>query len=125
MFSIAKAAWALLLAAILLCGLYVGCGAKEAPTLADDEQILIIGPNQVRCMGAFEQDCFLVYEEAAGEWNLFYEGIIGFEYRPGFRYTLRVRLEERDKDIQDVGRYAYHLVEILEKKRAADVEVGP
>ena len=60
------------------------------------------------------------YNEDSGRWEFFYESIQGFEFEPGFIYTLKVRLEDRGTEIQDVGRYAYHLVELIEKKPAPD-----
>ena len=52
-----------------------------------------------------------------GKWEFFYEEIEGFTHVPGFIYTLEVELRDRGPDIQDVGRYSYHLVE--EKSREA------
>lgn len=46
-----------------------------------------------------------------------YESIRGFDFEPGHIYTLEVRLEDRG-EIQEVGRYAYHLVRIIEKEKA-------
>ena len=108
---------ALTLLALLSSILIAGCGA-------DDTEVLVVGPHQQRCQGFIEQDCFLVYNEADDEWELFYENIGGFDFEPGFVYTLKVRLEDRGEEIQDVGRYAYHLVEVL-KKVEADVSSAP
>ena len=41
-------------------------------------------------------------------------------FEPGYFYTLEVRLEDRGPYIQDVGRYSYHLVKVLDKKEAPD-----
>ena len=101
------------------------CGAEDAlfPLVSDEEHIEIItlGPYTQRCHGAFfEQDCLMVYNEDSGRWEFFYESIQGFDFEPGFIYTLEVRLEDRGTEIQDVGRYAYHLVKIIEKTEAPD-----
>ena len=88
-----------------------------------EEQIKIItvGPYTQRCHGAFfEQDCLMVREADSDDWGFFFEGIAGFDFEPGFIYTLEVRLEDRGPYIQDVGRYAYHLVKIIEKRKAPD-----
>ena len=81
-------------------------------------ELLILGPSTERCVGAFEQDCFMVYNEESKQWEFFYEFIQGFEFEPGYIYTLEVRLEERDPGIQDVGRYSYHLIKIVDKEKA-------
>ena len=89
-------------------------------------EIITIGPYIQRCYGAHgERDCLMEYNEDSGQWEFFYEGIQGFDFEPGFIYTLEVRLEDRGPDIQDVGQYAYHLVKIIEKKKApADFSYG-
>lgn len=62
--------------------------------------------------------------EEAEAWHFFYEAIQGFDYEEGYIYTLKVSLHERPEGIQDVGRYAYRLIEILSKEEAP-VDVRP
>ena len=100
------------LLALLLVFLYA-CGDEHIETLT-------LGPYGVRCQGFVEQDCFLEYNATSGRWEFFYESIQGFNFEPGYFYTLEVRLEDRGPYIQDVGRYSYHLVKIIEKKEAPD-----
>ena len=100
------------------------CGVENPFSLLVDEgehiEIITIGPYTERCQGFIEQDCYLEYNEESGRWELFYENIQGFDFEPGYIYTLKVRLEDRDIEIQDVGRYAYHLVKVIDKKKAPD-----
>lgn len=100
------------------------CGVENPFSLLVDEgehiEIITIGPYTERCQGFIEQDCYLEYNEESDRWEFFYEGIQGFDFEPGFIYTLEVRLEDRGTEIQDVGRYAYHLVKVIEKKKAPD-----
>ena len=104
------------------------CGVEDIlfPLVSDEEneehiEIITLGPYTQRCHGAFfERDCLMEYNEDSGRWEFFYESIQGFDFEPGFIYTLEVRLEDRGTEIQDVGRYAYHLVKIIEKKKAPD-----
>lgn len=84
-------------------------------------EIITIGPYTGRCHDAhFERDCLMDYNEESGRWEFFYESIQGFDFEPGYIYTLEVRLEDRGTEIQDVGRYAYHLVKLIEKKKAPE-----
>ena len=83
-------------------------------------EILTIGPYTMTCYGPFEQDCLMEYNEGAGRWHFFYDGIEGFDFEPGYIYTLEVRLEDRGTEIQDVGRYSYHLIKLLDKVKAPD-----
>ncbi len=83
-------------------------------------EILTLGPYTKRCFGPFERDCLMEYNDAANRWEFFYDGIEGFDFEPGYIYTLEVRLEDRGTEIQDVGRYSYHLIKIVYKVKAPD-----
>ena len=104
------------------------CGVEDIlfPLVNEEEneehiEIITLGPYTQRCHGAFfEQDCLMVYNEDSDRWEFFYEGIQGFDFEPGFIYILEVRLEDRGTEIQDVGRYAYHLVKIIAKTETPD-----
>ena len=93
---------------VIFLVLTIGCDQDE------HIETLIIGPYKVDCVGAFEQECYLEFNEESQEWHFFYDGISGFDFEPGFIYKLKVRLEDRGTEIQDVGRYAYHLIEVLD-----------
>ena len=104
------------------------CGVENIlfPSDRDEEheehiEIITIGPYTELCHDAFfDRDCLVEYNEDKGRWGFFYESIQGFDFEPGFIYTLEVRLEDRGTEIQDVGRYAYHLVKVIEKKKAPE-----
>ena len=100
------------------------CNEVRLPSNQDTEEehlkTITIGPSIRRCQGFIEQDCFMEFNHESGRWEFFYEAIQGFDFEPGFIYTLRVRLEDRGTEIQDVGRYSYHLVEIIDKQTAPD-----
>ncbi len=104
---------------LILLPFIIGCGWDE------HIETLIIGPYEVDCVGAFEQECYLEFNEENQEWHLFYEGIVGFDFEPGFIWTLKVSLHEREEGIQDVGKYEYRLVEILDKEPASVDERPP
>lgn len=107
----------------------IGCGREGTikPVRSADGNIetLIIGPYTETCQGFIEQQCYLEFNEESQEWEFFYESIKGFDFEPGYIYTLKVRLEDRGTEIQDVGRYAYHLVEVLSKEEASVDERPP
>ena len=104
------------------------CGVEDAlfSPVSEEEnevhiEIIMIGPYTQRCHGAFfEQDCLMLYNEDSGSWGFFFDEVEGFDFEPGFIYILEVRLEDRGPYIQDVGRYAYHLVKIIAKQKAPD-----
>ena len=104
---------------LILLALTIGCGRDG------NIETLIIGPYTETCQGFIEQECYLEFNEESQEWHFFYESIQGFDFEPGYIYTLKVRLEDRGTEIQDVGRYAYHLVEMLSKEEASVDEKPP
>lgn len=117
---------------LILLSLTIGCEREitgtstlTTPIAEENIEILTIGPYITTCVGAFEQDCYLEFNEERQQWHFFYESIQGFDFVPGYIYTLKVRLEERPMGIQDVGRYAYHLVEVLSKVEASVDERPP
>ena len=99
------------IAAVLVLALLMACGEEHT-------EVLTLGPYTKPCFGPFEQDCFMEYNEEAGQWHFFYDGIEGFDFEPGYIYTLEVRLKEREAGLQDVGRYSYHLIKIVDKVKA-------
>ena len=85
----------------------------------EETKIITLGPYKKRCVGAHgERDCLMIYEGDATRWEFFFDGVAGFDFEPGYIYTLEVRLEDLGPYIQDTGRYAYHLVRIVQKKKA-------
>ena len=118
---------------LILLSLTIGCeretttngtGTIITPT-KENTEILIIGPYTQTCQGFIEQQCYLEFNEERQEWHFFYDSIKGFDFEPGFIYRLKVRLEDRGTEIQDVGRYAYHLIEVLSKEAASVDEKPP
>ncbi len=106
---------------ITLFALAVSIGCSRDTTI----ETLIIGPYTETCQGFIEQQCYLEFNTESQAWEFFYESIQGFDFEPGYIYTLKVRLEDRGTEIQDVGRYAYHLVEVIDKKEASIDERPP
>lgn len=105
---------------LLLSSLIIGCDRDDA----EHTEILTIGPYRTECVGAHPQECYLEYNEEAEAWHFFYEAIQGFDYEEGYIYTLKVSLHERPEGIQDAGRYAYRLIEIISKE-PAPIDVKP
>ena len=108
------------IAAVFMLVLLTACSEIGELFKQEHTEILVLGPYTQRCFGPFEQDCFMEYNEEAGQWHFFYDGIEGFDFEPGYIYTLEVRLEEREAGLQDVGRYSYHLIKIVDKVKAPD-----
>ena len=112
---------------LILFAFTIGCDRAGSVITPDEKniEIITIGPYTETCQGLIEQQCYLEFNEERQEWHFFYESIQGFDFEPGYIYTLKVRLEDRGTEIQDVGRYAYHLIEVLSKEEASVDEKPP
>ncbi len=67
----------------------VGCdqlGLGEESNL----KTVYVGPERVDCEGEGPQTCYLIKENSEDEWSLYYFGIDGFDYEPGYEYELIV-----------------------------------
>lgn len=104
---------------LIILSLTIGCDWGQ------HIEILTIGPYRTECPSFSGSDCYLEFNEEAQRWHFFYEAIHGFDFVPGYIYRLKVRLEERPEGIQDVGRYEYHLIEVLSKEEASVDERPP
>lgn len=68
------------------------------------------------CMGgAGPQKCLLVKKGNATEWEFFYSNIEGFQYQPGYEYTLEVKEEKIENAPADVSSIKYILVKEISK----------
>ena len=101
-----------------------GCGLFGPEYL--EEREVTVGPTLAKCYGVGLRSCMVV------DGGLFYDGIEGFDYEPGYDYRLRIgKYDPWDggEPPQDAGRYAYRLLAQLEKTLApstpANLSVGP
>ena len=125
----------ILLLTLIFLSLTIGCGPDAEyknpcagswiSRCAANTEILIIGPYETSCVGAFEQDCYLEFNEESQRWFFFYDGIQGFDYEHGYIWTLKVTRHEYSGEIADVGLYEYRLVEVLSKKETSVDEKPP
>ncbi len=98
---------------------FISCSESSIEAEAEIEGTLFrVNSYTVTCQGLILQECLLIQRgEAIGtqDWTYLYDGINGFEFVPGFIYTLDVKITERDPVPQDVGKYEYALIKILSK----------
>jgi hypothetical protein len=119
---------------LILLSLTIGCGPDSEfknpcvgswiSRCAANTEILIIGPYRTECPSFSGNDCYLEFNEEAQRWHFFYDGIKGFDYEPGFIWTLKVSLHEYSTELADAGTHEYRLVEVLSKE-AASVDERP
>lgn len=80
---------------------------------------IVVKENRVDCTGVGPMKCMLVKFPGKQDWENFYAGIENFQYEEGYRYTLKIRVTERDNVPADASSLRYELVKIIRKEKVA------
>lgn len=67
------------------------------------------------CVGVAVQQCLLVKESKEDAWELWYDGIKGFDHKAGTSYVLRIVEKQISNPPQDASSIAWELIEVLEE----------
>lgn len=94
----------------------LGCSSATAP--AERVFELEVAEQRVPCTGVGPRECLQVRERGDASWELFYSGIAGFTYEPGFRYVLRVAGRTVPNPPADGSSLAYRLVDVVSRTPA-------
>ncbi len=107
--------------------LFTACGDSTDPVGPEPDgpeyievRVVTVGPTLAKCYGVGLRTCMVV------DGGLFYDGIEGYEYETGYTYRLRIgKYDPWDggEPPQDASRYAYRLLEQLEKTPAPSTAV--
>jgi hypothetical protein len=92
------------------------CGGRAS--MGGEILTLYVAPERRECVGVVVQQCLLVRKSPGAEWELFYDTIQGFDYKPGFHYALRVERRRVADPPQDSSAYEWRLIEVLEQRPA-------
>ena len=84
-------------------------GPKERVVVMD------IAPQQVLCVGVGPMQCLSVRQHPDTVWTLFYDGIEGFSFEPGYQYTIRVAVRTVNNPPADGSSLAYRLLALITK----------
>ena len=98
----------------------VACRDGTAPVL--ELVTLSVAPYRVPCTGAFPTTCFVVRRLPDTRDELFYDGIRGFVFEPGYRQVIRVRVLRIPDPLQDASSLAYVLVRVLERRQEIAID---
>lgn len=131
-----KKNWIWKIALLVVGGVLAACAGTDASLESEQNnqsadllgpplQIsMIVGPQLVDCVGEGPQECLQVKIDPQEDWQLFYSPIEGFDYQPGYRYTLLVE----QLDVQDPpaggSSLRYVLVDVLEKVEELQVDAA-
>ena len=89
--------------------------ACQNSTAEETGEIIYIDSKTVDCEGVMPQKCLLVKESKEADWSYFYDQIEGFQYEPGYSYTLLVKITTIDNPPQDASSRHYQLIKVLEQ----------
>jgi len=76
---------------------------------------LKVAPQLIDCMGVGPMRCMLVKMEEQQNWSAHYDNIEGFNFVPGFEYTLLVRITWIDKPLADGSSAIFTLLRELSR----------
>lgn len=90
----------------------------ENPAMDGEEITLYVAPEKVECVGVGPMECLQVKYSEDGESTLFYTGIDGFVFVPGYNYELRVLRTKIANPPADGSSLAYTLLEVVGQEPA-------
>lgn len=78
---------------------------------------LVVKEDRASCTGVAPMTCYQVKYKNSKDWELFYDQIAGFHYKPGYRYVIQVVRTKRKNVPADASAYTYKLKKILKKQK--------
>lgn len=99
----------LMLALVLITGISM--------TAKADVIRLVVKEDLASCTGVAPMTCMQVKYKNSKNWELFYGGINGFKYQPGYRYIILVDRTKRKNVPADASAYEYKLRKIVKKQK--------
>lgn len=118
-----------LLGAAVIAGstLLAGCQTDAAATAsntarpADSRPVtktVYVAPQSARCTGVVPMECLQVRSSPGEPWSLWYAGIEGFAYQPGYLYTLEVDEYRVAQPPADGSSIRWVLKRVVERRQA-------
>lgn len=103
-----------------LLGSLAGCQVSgDNPRNSDGiHKTLYVKESLVDCVGGAPMKCMQVRDDSNQEWTYFYSNIQGFNYEPGYRYKLKVKVEDVENPPADASSKRYILISIDEKTKS-------
>ena len=97
----------------MLCIAAVSCRSATEPGAREVQ--LEVAESLAPCVAVGPTECMQVRERSGAPWELFYGGIEGFAYEPGFRYVLRIAVTQVPNPPADGSSLAYRLLRIVSR----------
>ena len=105
---------------MLLMGLILSCSSNTGK----ETKTLLVNSFKVPCTGVAPLSCLQIKESSEdSQWSNFYNPIEGFDYEPGYLYTIEVTVESvpEEQIVADGSSLKYALVKVVDK--VADVRL--
>ncbi|QVN21588.1 DUF4377 domain-containing protein [Burkholderia pyrrocinia] len=77
-----------------------------------------VAPQSARCTGVAPMECMQVRSSPSEPWSLWYAGIEGFAYQPGYLYTLEVDEYRVAQPPADGSSIRWVLKRVVERRQA-------
>ena len=104
---------------VLILGLLL-TGSLSMNAQDAEARTVFVGPTLVDCTGVAPQKCLQVKDSLDGEYELFYSGIDGFEFQPGYEYELTVEVTPVENPPADAPNETWALVDVVSMTRALE-----
>ncbi|KWZ29981.1 DUF4377 domain-containing protein [Burkholderia anthina] len=94
--------------------------ASNAARAADGKpvtKIVYVAPQSARCTGVAPMECLQVRGSPGEPWSLWYAGIEGFAYQPGYLYTLEVDEYRVARPPADASSIRWVLKRVVERRQ--------
>lgn len=114
---------AVIAGAMLLAGCQTDAAAtaSNAARLADGRPVtktVYVAPQSARCTGVAPMECLQVRSSPGEPWSLWYAGIEGFAYQPGYLYTLEIDEYRVAQPPADGSSIRWVLKRVVERRQA-------
>ena len=97
---------------LLMMTILTSCGKQS------ENKTIWVNSYKTDCVGVGPMKCMLVKTEKDGAWTNFYQKIEGFDYQPGYKYELEVKIDSLDPATlpADMSSLKYTLVMEISKE---------
>lgn len=93
-------------------------GAARAPDAGPVTKTVYVAPQSARCTGVAPMECLQVRGSPSEPWSLWYAGIEGFAYQPGYLYTLEIDEYRVAQPPADGSSIRWVLKRVVERRQA-------
>ncbi|WP_049036095.1 DUF4377 domain-containing protein [Burkholderia cenocepacia] len=93
-------------------------GAARAPDARPVTKTVYVAPQSARCTGVAPMECLQVRGSPSEPWSLWYAGIEGFAYQPGYLYTLEIDEYRVAQPPADGSSIRWVLKRVVERRQA-------